>query len=105
MLPTVNKLPNVRRIKIKKPAPGGIIEMQMKLGTLAKLGVTGLFYIYIAKLIDTLYPGIFRPAAFICLLVFYRAFTKANLIKISFEKRAKMDNKLGTFYIPLRFSV
>jgi hypothetical protein len=33
----------------------------MKINILAKLTLFGLAYIYTAKLIDTLYPGIFRP--------------------------------------------
>jgi len=35
----------------------------MNINTLAKLTLFGLAYIYTAKLIDTLFHGIFRPAA------------------------------------------
>ena len=41
----------------------------MKLNTLAKLSLIGLFYIYIIKLIDTLHHGVFGPVAFIGIIV------------------------------------
>jgi len=41
----------------------------MKLNTLAKLSLIGLFYIYIIKLIDTLHHGIFGPVVFIGIIV------------------------------------
>jgi hypothetical protein len=37
----------------------------MKISTLAKFALIGLFYIYIIKLIDTLHHGIFGPVAFV----------------------------------------
>jgi hypothetical protein len=37
----------------------------MKLNTLAKLALIGLFYIYIIKLIDTLHNGILGTVAFV----------------------------------------
>lgn len=41
----------------------------MKLNTLEKLSLIGLFYIYIIKLIDTLHHGVFGPIAFIGIIV------------------------------------
>jgi hypothetical protein len=40
----------------------------MKLNTLAKLALIGLFYIYIIKLIGTLYHGIFGPVAYVSII-------------------------------------
>jgi hypothetical protein len=40
----------------------------MKLNTLAKLALIGLFYIYIIKLIGTLYHGILGPVAFVAII-------------------------------------
>ena len=41
----------------------------MNLNTMAKPALIGLVYIYAAKLIDTIYPGLFRPAAFAGIIV------------------------------------
>ena len=41
----------------------------MNINTLAKLALFGLAYIYTAKLIDTLYQGIFKPATIVGVVV------------------------------------
>lgn len=43
--------------------PTGFDQTEEKLSRLAGYTLAGLIYIYFSKLIDTIYPGIFRPAA------------------------------------------
>ena len=54
----------------------------MSINTLAKLTLFGLAYVYVVKLIDTLYPGIFSPAALAMAVVGLNIV--AGLIQISF---------------------
>ena len=41
----------------------------MNINTLARLALIGLVYIYVSKLIDTLFHGLFRPVAFAGIIV------------------------------------
>lgn len=58
-----------------------IVE-HLKLNTLAKLALIGLVYVYIVKLVDTLYHGIFSPSAVAMVVVGINIL--AGLIQLSF---------------------
>lgn len=58
------------------------IAEHSKLNTLAKLALIGLVYVYIVKLADTLYHGIFSPSAVAMVVVGLNIM--AGLIQLSF---------------------